>query len=80
MEIKIYDYKGDPKVVTLEDKEILCITIKDISGDEVLKIRYKDGTRGSYDSCDSRLISFYDGEYDIFGEEKIEKFLKERRV
>lgn len=79
MKIKIYDYKGDSKVIVLEEKQILWITVKDVSGDEVLTVMYKDGSRGVYDSSNSRLMSFYDGEYSLIGEE-IEKFLKERKV
>ena len=79
MKIKIFDYKGASKVVDLGEKEILLITVKEITGDEVLVVRYKDGTRKEFDSSDSRLMHFDDGEYDIFGDDNITKFLEERK-
>lgn len=79
MKIRIYDYNGDPTVVELKDSPILLMTMKEVSGDEILVVRYKDGTRQVFDSSDCRIMSFDDGEYDIIGED-IEKFLKEREV
>lgn len=79
MKIKIFDYKGDSKIVDLGEKEILLITVKEVSGDEVLVVRYKDGTRKCFDSSDSRIMSFDDGEYDIIGD-NITKFLNERKA
>lgn len=79
MKIKIYDYKSDPKIVDLGEKEILLITVKEVSGDEVLVVRYKDGTRKCFDSSDSRIMSFDDGEYDVTGD-NITKFLNERKA
>lgn len=80
MKIKIYDYKGDSKVIDLGEKEILLITVKEVSGDEVLVVRYKDGTRKSFDSSSSRCMNFDDGEYDIIGNDNITKFLNERKA
>ena len=79
MKIKIYDYKGDSKIVDLGEKEILLITVKEVSGDEVLVVRYKDGTRKVFDSSNSRIMSFDDGEYDVTGD-NITKFLNERKA
>ena len=79
MKIKIFDYKGDSKIVDLGEKEILLITVKEVSGDDVLVVRYKDGTRKCFDSSDSRILSFDDGEYDISGDNII-KFLNKRKA
>lgn len=79
MKIKIFDYKDDSKIVDLGEKEILLITVKEVSGDDVLVVRYKDGTRKCFDSSDSRILSFDDGEYDIIGD-NITKFLNERKA
>lgn len=44
MKIKIFDYKGDSKIIDLGEKEIFLITVKEVNGDEILVVRYKDGT------------------------------------
>ena len=80
MKIRIYDYAGEETIVELKDSPILLITVKEISGDEVIVVRYTDGTRQVFDSSNSRCMSFDDGEYDIIGEENINKFLSERKV
>ena len=77
--IRIYDYSGDPTIVELKDSPILLMTMKEVTGDEVLVVRYEDGSRQVFDSSNCRTMSFYDGEYDIIGED-IEKFLKDREV
>lgn len=79
MKIRIYDYSGDPKVIELKDSPILLMTMKEVSGDEILVVRYEDGSRQVFDSSDCRTMSFDDGEYDIVGKD-IKKFLKEREV
>ena len=57
MKIKIYDYAGREKIVELKDSPILFITVKEVSGDEVIVVRYADGTKDVFDSSDSRFES-----------------------
>ena len=45
MKIRIYDYSEDPTIVELKDSPILLMTMKEVSGDEILVVRYKDGSR-----------------------------------
>ena len=75
MKIKIFDYDDQPKVIDLGDKPIFHMHIHIWSGDEVLTVIYEDKTRKCFDSSDSRMMSFNDGDYDI---ENINEFIKER--
>lgn len=79
MKIKLFDYVDEEVIVELDDKNISSMTMKGISGDEVLVVRYEDGTCKTYDSdSTSRTIDFDGGKYDIVGDE-ISKFLNERK-
>lgn len=64
MNVTIRDYKGTPTTVTIT-KEVASAKILVLSGDEILKIKYTDGTEDSFDSSDCRDIDFYDDEYEV---------------
>lgn len=68
MTIKLLDYEAIPVEVEVGDiNDIGRMTIKVLSGDEVLTVIYKDFTSEEFDSCNiGRYVSYYDGEYDIY--------------
>ena len=64
----ILDYNGNKREVNevdLNDETIFNAWIKVLSGDEILYVIRKDGTREEYDSSNDRMWDFNDGEYDI---------------
>ena len=65
--IKIVDYTGCRKTILLEDIEnIDSIKVEVRTGDEILRVKYKDGHKKSFDSCPGgRIENFYDGEYEL---------------
>lgn len=65
MKISIYDYANNATTVELKDKPINLIVVCVVSGDEVIDVIYKDGTREHHDSCSMRFMSFLDGCYVI---------------
>lgn len=69
MNVKLLDYAGKSIFVDVGDIdtiESMMITV--ISGDEILTVSYKNGTEETFDSSDSRIMDFYDGEYAIYDE------------
>ena len=57
------DYAGIKKEVIIPDfEEVVELRVEVISGDEILKVLYKNGEHKKFDSSDG---SFYDGEYYI---------------
>ena len=80
MKINIYDYLNSPKTITLkDDSPVVLIVNKIISGDEVLTVQYEDGSCQRFDSSKNRIMSFYDGEDILVGEE-LKNFLESRKV
>lgn len=73
--IILTDYANKPKYVdipNIENVESINITI--ISGDELLRVEYKDDTKTlRVDSSSDRIMDFYDGSYCISVKD-IEKF------
>lgn len=66
MQVEIMNYANKKKTVEIGNLEdILIATIQVISGDEVLTVRYKDGTKKIFDT-DVRIQSFFDDEYDVY--------------
>ena len=60
MKILIYDYMDRPKEITIE-KEVYAAFLLVISGDQILKVKYKDGMEDTFDSCESfRNTDFFD--------------------
>jgi hypothetical protein len=74
MTITIYDYASKETKIALPDKEILRICVTVISGDETGWVEFTDGSRTHFDASDCRIVSFYDGNYIVEGED-IEKWL-----
>ena len=55
--------------VNLCDPNIMKVTIKVITGDEVALVDYFNGARSVYDSSDCRKYDLYDAEYVILDRE-----------
>ena len=52
----------------LEDIKVAVISV--VTGDEILKVITNDGKLYEFDSCDYRLMDFYDGSYVIIEDGK----------
>lgn len=80
--LELYDYKGNITNTEIDlDKldDIFMITIKVVSGDEIAEVIYKNGTKEVFDSSDSRMWDFDDGEEIIYSPEvNLIKEYKER--
>lgn len=60
--VTLYDYEGNPTIHIVQDVENLeNAVLLTVSGDEVLVLSYKDHSTIELDSCEKRLLSFYDG-------------------
>ena len=68
MKITILDYKAKQVEVDIGNiDDVLLIDMEVVSGDEVLNVTYKDGSRKYFDSCDTfRLMSYDDGSYPVY--------------
>ena len=63
-EIIICDYKGREKKIVINHFEMVkAIYVLEISGDQALGVLYKDGRTAFFDSCDTRIIHYFDGGY-----------------
>ena len=63
-EIIICDYKGREKKIVINHFEMVkAIYVLEISGDQVLDVLYKDGRTVWFDSCDTRIMHYFDGGY-----------------
>ena len=65
--LTIYNYQDKPVEIEIPNFEnVAGATCEVISGDEVLTVRYKDGTEKEFDSYPGgRLHGYYDGNVDI---------------
>ena len=72
--ITIYDYNNRAVLVEVPDKKIVAICVTVLSGDETGTIHFADGDRIQFDASDTRVLSFYDGYYEVIGD-NIEKWL-----
>ena len=63
MTITIYDYVNRPTEVQLPDKEIECISITVLSGDETGFVLFNDGSTLPFDASDCRLMNYFDDNY-----------------
>lgn len=72
--LKIYDYADNAVTIDLPDKDIKRIYVSVVSGDEIVRIVYTDGSLDFYDSSKTRIFSFNDGRYIVEGED-IERFI-----
>lgn len=66
--MRIYDFANNAKHIDLQNKEIVSIYVSVISGDEVVKVMFKDGTSGMYDAAHDRYQDNFDGDYLVEGE------------
>ena len=67
MTIKLLDYFGTPvehDVGNIEDIARMIITV--LSGDETLRVIYKDYSEKFFDSSKSRMINELDDEYELY--------------
>lgn len=64
-EIIMCDYKSsrEKKIVINDFEMVKAIYILEISGDQVLGVLYEDGRTAIFDSCDTRIISYFDDGY-----------------
>ena len=72
--ITIYDYNNRAVLVEVPDKKIVAIYVTILSGDETGTIYFEDGDRIHFDAGNNRVLSFYDGYYEVTGD-NIEKWL-----
>lgn len=78
---KIYNYNNVSSLICISDKnveDISRITVLLLSGDEIVRIYFRDETEVSYDSADLtgeiRIMGYYDGDYSLSGD-AIQKWL-----
>ena len=67
MTIELLDYRGTPvehDVGNIEDIAGMFITV--LSGDETLRVIYKDYSEKHFDSSDCRSMSFLDYSYELY--------------
>lgn len=70
MKIKILDYKSKAKEVDVgELKDIRKMKVHFVTGDEILTVTYKDGSKKIFDSSDDRIKAFFDGDYELYNTE-----------
>ena len=66
MNIKVYDYDNNVKMIEIpDDKKIESLDIAILSGDETGYIFFTDGSRQKFDASDNRIMSFDDGFYTV---------------
>lgn len=78
MKFNIYNYNNEPTEVDTGDKEILFINVILISGDEIIRVYYKDQTTETYDSGRMRFHNLYDYSYILLPEDIEEWSLLEK--
>ena len=69
--INILDYNGNKYKIKIDKNNIHHIEVLVISGDELIRIYYNDGSHSkTYDvsnyNFDPRSVNFYDGRYDVY--------------
>lgn len=69
MELYIYNSESVATKVNIGDKEILFINVILISGDEIIRVYYKDQTTETYDSGRMRFHNLYDYSYILLPED-----------
>lgn len=67
MTIKLLNYRGVPVEVDIGDfNNVARMNMEVVSGDEVLKVMYKNYDVKIFDSSDDRTINFHDDEYEVY--------------
>ena len=64
MKFIIRDYMGNPREIEIT-KEVESAYMTILTGDEILTVKYKDGTEEKFDSCDNRIADYYDDGYEV---------------
>lgn len=68
--IVLVDYKGDRYNYQIENfEEVVSIEVTVLSGDEIVKIKYKNGNTATFDCGVGRLIGVFDCYYTVPKEE-----------
>ena len=82
--LNLFDYDNNVvrTGVNLCNPNIVKVTIKVISGDEIALVDYVNGVRATYDASERRDYDFFDNEYTLLDRENgidiIDKFLKRK--
>ena len=64
--IVLVDFQSERKEFKIKNFEnVVTIEIKILSGDEVAKIIYKDGSIITFDSSGDRFMNYYDDDYHL---------------
>ena len=67
MTVKLLDYASNPVEVDVGDIETIgAMSIRVITGDEILQVIYKDFSTAEFDSSNCRFSDFFDNFYDIY--------------
>lgn len=67
MNMEIIDYAGNRKAVEIGELDnILTLSIRVMSGDEILTVVDKDGKIDEYDSSYGRRCDYFDDAYTVF--------------
>lgn len=66
MKIKLLDWSGKASFVDVDIDKVAVMTIRVVTGDEILNVIYKDYSVEEFDSCNAREMDFYDGSYEIY--------------
>lgn len=69
MKFNIYDYKDNAVEIDTKGKDVASISVEVISGDERIEIMYENGAFDTIDSSSNRFINYYDGGYELSGDE-----------
>ena len=81
MTIKLLDYKGTPvehDVGNIEDIAGMFIIV--LSGDETLRVIYKDYSEKYFDSSKSRMINYLECSYELYNYLKPEESILNKEV
>ena len=63
-EIIICDYKGRERKIVIDHFEMVkAIYVLELSGDQALDVLYKDGRTAYFDSCETRIIHYFNDGY-----------------
>ena len=71
----IFDYDDNTRTIEFKSVGIIAISVTILSGDETIDVYYEDGTVEHFDSCDTRTVNYFDGNYVVMGE-KLKKWYK----
>ena len=67
MKIRLLDYAGREDIVDIGNiEDIAVMTIRVLTGDEVLTVIYKDYSVDVFDTSGCRICDYHDDEYDIY--------------